>query len=70
MAPNLNREKIAYRAQMEKEAAKKAAHDKKDRDKAALDKQRCVASLPSHFSSHPPASPRPSFLLVLGSNAG
>ncbi|RSH92046.1 hypothetical protein EHS25_009417 [Saitozyma podzolica] len=40
LAPNLNREKIAYRAQMEKEAAKKAAHDKKDRDKAALDKQR------------------------------
>ncbi|ORX37363.1 hypothetical protein BD324DRAFT_625852 [Kockovaella imperatae] len=40
MAPNLNRDKVAYRAQMEREAAKNAAQQKRDRDKAALDKQR------------------------------
>ncbi|WWC99941.1 hypothetical protein V866_006850 [Kwoniella sp. B9012] len=40
LAPNLNREKVAYRAQMEKEAQKSAAQQKRDRDKAALDKQR------------------------------
>ncbi|WWC86504.1 uncharacterized protein L201_001381 [Kwoniella dendrophila CBS 6074] len=40
LAPNLNREKVAYRAQMEKESLKNAAQQRKDRDKAALDKQR------------------------------
>ncbi|WRT64393.1 uncharacterized protein IL334_001325 [Kwoniella shivajii] len=40
LAPNLNREKVAFRAQMEKEAQKSAAQQRRDRDKAALDKQR------------------------------
>lgn len=42
LAPNLNRDKVAYKAQMEREAAKKDSQLKRDRDKAALDKQRCV----------------------------
>ena len=42
LAPNLNRDKVNYKAQMEREAAKKGAQDKRDRDKAALDKQRWV----------------------------
>lgn len=40
MAPNLNRDKVQYKAQMEREAARKGAQERKDRDKAALDKQR------------------------------
>ena len=40
LAPNLNRDKVQWKAQMEREAAKSAAQAKKDRDKAALDKQR------------------------------
>ncbi|WVQ82511.1 hypothetical protein IAT38_004640 [Cryptococcus sp. DSM 104549] len=40
LAPNLNREKVQYAAQMQREAAKREAADKKSRDKAALDKQR------------------------------
>ena len=46
MAPNLNRDKVQYKAQLEREAAKKASQAVKDRDKAALDKQRYV-----HLSS-------------------
>lgn len=42
LAPNLNRDKMAYKAQMEREAARKDSQIRKDRDKAALDKQRCV----------------------------
>lgn len=42
MAPNLNRDKVQYKAQLERDTAKKAAQAVKDRDKAALDKQRCV----------------------------
>ncbi|WWC58847.1 uncharacterized protein I303_101391 [Kwoniella dejecticola CBS 10117] len=40
LAPNLNRDKVAYRAQMEREAQKNAALAVKNRDKAALEKQR------------------------------
>ncbi|OCF34050.1 hypothetical protein I317_03908 [Kwoniella heveanensis CBS 569] len=40
LAPNLNREKVAMRAQMEREAQKRDSQTRKDRDKAALDKQR------------------------------
>ncbi|WVQ97457.1 hypothetical protein IAU59_004570 [Kwoniella sp. CBS 9459] len=40
LAPNLNREKVALRAQMEREAQKRDSQTRKDRDKAALDKQR------------------------------
>ncbi|KAK1925704.1 hypothetical protein DB88DRAFT_484831 [Papiliotrema laurentii] len=40
MAPNLNRDKVAYKAQLEREAARKAAQDVRNRDKAALEKQR------------------------------
>ncbi|KAK8866157.1 hypothetical protein IAR55_001308 [Kwoniella newhampshirensis] len=40
LAPNLNREKVAFAAQMEREAAKKGAQEKRDRDRAALEKQR------------------------------
>ncbi|WWC66152.1 uncharacterized protein I206_100053 [Kwoniella pini CBS 10737] len=40
LAPNLNRDKVAYRAQMEREAQKNAAQAIRNRDKAALEKQR------------------------------
>lgn len=40
LAPNLNKEKMQYKAQMEREAQKSTAQMKKERDKAALDKQR------------------------------
>lgn len=40
LAPNLNRDKMAYKAKMERESQKNAAQQRKDRDKAALDKQR------------------------------
>ena len=42
MAPNLNRDKVQYKAQLEREQAKRSAQAVKDRDKAALDKQRYV----------------------------
>lgn len=37
---NLNREKVAMKAQMAREEAKRGAQEKKDRDRAALEKQR------------------------------
>ena len=40
LAPNLNRDKVKYMAQMEREAAKNSAQAVKNRDKAALEKQR------------------------------
>jgi hypothetical protein len=40
LAPNLNKEKMLYKAQMERDAQKSTAQMKKERDKAALDKQR------------------------------
>ncbi|WWD17637.1 hypothetical protein CI109_102078 [Kwoniella shandongensis] len=40
LAPNLNREKVAFAAQMERESARKNAQEKKDRDRLALEKQR------------------------------
>lgn len=40
LAPNLNKDKMLYKAQMEREAQKSSAQARKDRDKAALDKQR------------------------------
>jgi hypothetical protein len=40
LAPNLNKEKMLYKAQMEREVQKSTAQMKKERDKAALDKQR------------------------------
>ena len=51
MAPNLNRDKVAYKAQMEREAAKKSAQQKKERDKAALDKQRWATRPPLGHSA-------------------
>jgi hypothetical protein len=42
-APNLNRAKVDAKAQMQREAARQQAQAKKDRDKAALEKQRWVA---------------------------
>jgi hypothetical protein len=47
LAPNLNKEKMLYKAQMERDAQKSTAQMKKERDKAALDKQRSASS---HFS--------------------
>ena len=44
LAPNLNKEKMQYMAKMERENQKNAAQSRKDRDKAALDKQRYVLS--------------------------
>lgn len=44
LAPNLNKEKLAYKAQLDREAQKQAAQGRKDRDKAALDKQRADAA--------------------------
>ncbi len=44
MAPNLNRAKVDAKAQMAREAARVQAQSKKERDKAALDKQRWVAA--------------------------
>jgi hypothetical protein len=40
LAPNLNKDKMLYTAQMEREAQKSTAQARKERDKAALDKQR------------------------------
>jgi hypothetical protein len=40
LAPNLNKDKMLYKAQMEREAQKSTAQARKERDKAALDKQR------------------------------
>jgi hypothetical protein len=40
LAPNLNKEKMQYKAQLERENQKSSAQMRKDRDKAALDKQR------------------------------
>jgi len=40
LAPNLNKEKMLYKSQMEREAQKSTAQARKERDKAALDKQR------------------------------
>ncbi|RXK39735.1 hypothetical protein M231_02928 [Tremella mesenterica] len=44
LAPNLNREKVAYRAQLEREAQKRDGQARKERDKAALEKQRSDAA--------------------------
>jgi hypothetical protein len=44
LAPNLNKEKMLYKAQMERDAQKSTAQMKKERDKAALDKQRSASS--------------------------
>lgn len=43
LAPNLNKEKATYVMAMQREAQKKASQEKKDRDRAALEKQRSVA---------------------------
>lgn len=43
MAPNLNKAKVQVKAQMARESAKEAANNKKERDRAALEKQRWVA---------------------------
>ena len=43
LAPNLNAAKVAYAAQMQREAARSQAKDKKDRDRAALEKQKRVS---------------------------
>jgi hypothetical protein len=40
LAPNLNRDKVNMRLQMEKEAQRNAAQTVRDRDKAALEKQK------------------------------
>ncbi|KAI5452165.1 hypothetical protein NCC49_001103 [Naganishia albida] len=40
MAPNLNKAKVQVKAQMARESAKEAANNKKERDRAALEKQR------------------------------
>lgn len=45
LAPNLNKEKATYVMAMQREAQKKASQEKKDRDRAALEKQRSVAGL-------------------------
>lgn len=45
LAPNLNKEKATYVMTMQREAQKKASQEKKDRDRAALEKQRSVAKL-------------------------
>jgi hypothetical protein len=39
LAPNLNKDKVQYMAQMEREAAKRASADKKEKDKAGRAKQ-------------------------------
>lgn len=44
MAPNLNKAKVQVKAQMARESAKTEANNKKERDRAALEKQRCVDS--------------------------
>lgn len=51
LAPNLNKEKMQYMAKMERESQKNAAQSRKDRDKAALDKQRCAAAILPLWSS-------------------
>jgi hypothetical protein len=40
LAPNLNRDKVNMRVQMEREAQRKASQTVRDRDKAALEKQK------------------------------
>jgi hypothetical protein len=45
MAPNLNRDKMAFKAQAEREAQKKASNERRDRNRLALEKQRWVLSL-------------------------
>lgn len=42
MAPNLNKAKVQVKAQMARDSAKAEANNKKERDRAALEKQRCV----------------------------
>jgi hypothetical protein len=54
LAPNLNREKVTYKAQLEREAVKKSAQDRKDRDRAALEKQRSAKMLGDlRYADHP-----------------
>lgn len=40
MAPNLNKAKVQVKAQIARDSAKAEANFKKDRDRAALEKQR------------------------------
>ena len=40
LAPNLNRDKVNMRLQLEKEAQRNASQTVRDRDKAALEKQK------------------------------
>ncbi|CAD6587764.1 MAG: hypothetical protein TREMPRED_004850 [Tremellales sp. Tagirdzhanova-0007] len=40
LAPNLNRDKMLYKAQAERDAQKKGANDRRERDRLALEKQR------------------------------
>ena len=42
LAPNLNRDKMLYKAQAERDAQKKGANDRRERDRLALEKQRSV----------------------------
>ena len=43
LAPNINRDKMLFKAQAEREAQKKTANERRERDRLALEKQRCVA---------------------------
>jgi hypothetical protein len=45
MAPNLNKEKVQVKAQMLRQIAKQESQSVQARDKAALEKQRYVASV-------------------------
>jgi hypothetical protein len=45
MAPNLNKEKVQVKAQMLRQMAKQESQSVQARDKAALEKQRYVASI-------------------------
>jgi hypothetical protein len=45
MAPNLNKEKVQVKAQMLRQIAKQESQSVQARDKAALEKQRYVASI-------------------------
>lgn len=45
MAPNLNKAKVQVKAQMARDSAKIEANSKKERDRAALEKQRWVVWL-------------------------
>ena len=40
LAPNLNRDKMAFKAQAEREDQKKIANERKERDRLSLEKQR------------------------------